>query len=139
MTARFSVGIDLGTTNSVVAYAPLPESKSTTEPQVELLPIPQLIGPDQIESRSSLPSFLYLPRDSELDSLRFPLVEDPQAGIAGHYARAQAAENPQRVVVAAKSWLCHGRVGRTEAVLPWQSPTEIPKVSALDCSRRYLM
>ena len=138
MVARFSVGIDLGTTNSVVAYAPLPAEGQRAEPVLELLPIPQLIGPGQIESRLSLPSFLYLPRESEFDALRFALVSDPERGISGHYARAQAADNPQRVVVAAKSWLCHGRIGRTEAVLPWQSPPEITKVSAFDCTRRFL-
>jgi hypothetical protein len=138
MDSRYSVGIDLGTTNSVIAYAPLAEDGEQTEPTLQLLPIPQLIGPGQIASRDSLPSFLYLPREGEVDSLRTPLVDDPASGIAGHYARQQSAENPQRVVVAAKSWLCHGRVGRTEAVLPWQSPPEVGKVSAFDCSRRFL-
>jgi hypothetical protein len=138
MGSRFSIGIDLGTTNSVVAYAPLATEGSKSEPTLRLLPIPQLIGPGQIESRLALPSFLYLPREGEVESLRTPLVDDPAGGIAGHYARQQSAENPQRVVVAAKSWLCHGSVGRTEAVLPWQSPPEVTKVSAFDCTQRFL-
>lgn len=138
MTARYSVGIDLGTTNSVVAFAPLEGGDRRAAPPLELLPIPQWIGPGQIEARPSLPSFLYLPRESELESLRFPLVNDPEAGIAGSFSRAQAAENPQRVIVAAKSWLCHSRVGRRDAVLPWQSPPEVPKLSAPDCARRFL-
>ncbi len=138
MGTRYCVGIDLGTTNSVIAYAPLPGEGEKSAPSLQLLPIPQLIGPGQIESRESLPSFLYLPRDGEVESLKTPLVDDPQRGIAGHYARQQSAENPQRVVVAAKSWLCHGRVGRTEAVLPWQAPPEVPKVSAFDCTQRFL-
>ena len=137
MAARFCIGIDLGTTNSVVAFTPLQDGADSSEPELELLPIPQLIGPGQIESRTSLPSFLYLPREGELQSLKTPLVGDPAGGIAGHYARQQSAENPQRVVVAAKSWLCHGSVGRTEAVLPWQSPAEVPKVSAFDCTQRF--
>lgn len=138
MTARYCVGIDLGTTNSVVAFAPLDAEHA----QPELLPIPQVVQPGQIEARLSLPSFLYLPRGGEVDALRMPpedgLASDPAAGIAGVYARGQAAENPQRVVVAAKSWLCHSRIGRTEAVLPWQSPPEVPKVSAVDCTERFL-
>ena len=138
MGSRFCIGIDLGTTNSVVAYAPLLADGPKSEPALELLPIPQLIGPGQIESRLSLPSFLYLPREAEIESLKTPLVDDPAGGIAGHYARQQSAENPQRVVVAAKSWLCHGSVGRTEAVLPWQSPAEVTKVSAFDCTQRFL-
>ena len=56
MAAKFIVGIDLGTTNSVVAYTSL----DADSPRVELLPIPQLVAPGTLESRSSLPSFLYL-------------------------------------------------------------------------------
>ncbi|QEG38619.1 Hsp70 family protein [Roseimaritima ulvae] len=131
---QFSIGIDLGTTNSTVAFAPLDDPDC----QPSLLPIPQIVQPGQIESLPSLPSFLYLPREGELESLQTPLGLDPQAGIAGVYARAQAADNPQRVVVAAKSWLCHSRQGRSEAILPWQAPAEVPRVSALDCTTRFL-
>lgn len=140
MTAHFSVGIDLGTTNSVVAYTSLDEELRPGEiPEIHLLSIPQLAGPGQIETRESLPSFLYLPREGEVGSLQLEGVDDPAAGVAGTYARSQAADNPQRVVVAAKSWLCHSRIGRTEAALPWQSSAEVPKVSALDCTRRFLI
>ncbi len=147
VAAKYCVGIDLGTTNSVVAYAEVgTENKS---PEIRLLPIPQIVGPGQIESLTSLPSFLYLPRDNEVDTLRIdasmlPSGElptsfpDPREGVVGVYAREQSADNPQRVVVAAKSWLCHTKVGRTDAVLPWQSPAEVPKVSAFECTRRYL-
>ncbi|MDV6031053.1 MAG: Hsp70 family protein [Phycisphaera sp. RhM] len=138
MGSRYCIGIDLGTTNSVVAFAPLSQDGKKSEPKLELLPIPQVIAPGQIESRPSLPSFLYLPREGEIESLKTPLVGDPGRGIAGVYARQQSAENPQRVVVAAKSWLCHANVGRTEAVLPWQSPPEVTKVSAFDCTQRFL-
>lgn len=138
MGSRYCVGIDLGTTNSVVAYTPLSNDGDKSEPDLNLLPIPQLIGPGQIESRNSLPSFLYLPRDGEVESLKTPWGNDPASGVSGIYARQQSAENPQRVVVAAKSWLCHGRVGRTEAVLPWQSSPEVRKVSAFDCTQRFL-
>lgn len=133
-SAKFSIGIDLGTTNSTVAYAPLDDPDC----QPTLLPIPQIVQPGQVESLPSLPSFLYLPREGELESLQSPLQLDPQAGVVGVYARAQAADNPQRVVVAAKSWLCHSRQGRSEAILPWQAPEEVPRVSALDCTTRFL-
>lgn len=133
MTASYSVGIDLGTTNSVVSYMPLDDQAN-----IQLLRIPQVIQPGQIEARDSLPSFLYLPRDGEVDALRTAFATDPASGVVGAYARSQAAENPQRVVVAAKSWLCHSGVGRTEAALPWQSPPEVSKVSAQDCTVRFL-
>lgn len=132
--AQFAVGIDLGTTNSTVAFAPL--SSEPCEP--ELLPIPQIVQPGQVESRLALPSFLYLPREGERESLETSLGLDPARGVAGNYARDQAADNPQRVVVAAKSWLCYSRQGRSEAVLPWQAPDEVPRVSALDCTTRFL-
>ncbi|TWU24962.1 Chaperone protein DnaK [Novipirellula galeiformis] len=133
MNSRYSIGIDLGTTNSVVAFCPLDAPED-----LQLMKIPQVIQPGQMESRDSLPSFLYLPRESELDALRTAYNPDPAGGVVGVYARAQAAENPQRVVVAAKSWLCHSGVGRTDAILPWQSPAEVAKVSAYDCTVRFL-
>ncbi len=45
------------------------------------------------------------------------------------YARTQAAENPQRVVVAAKSWLCHSGVDRHANFLPAASPEEVEFVA----------
>ncbi|WP_407652749.1 Hsp70 family protein [Aporhodopirellula aestuarii] len=153
---KYCIGIDLGTTNSVVAYTVAKDNEGESAvahrddpPEIQLLPIPQIVGPGQVESRTSLPSFLYLPRENEVDALRidpstlshgeaptsFP---DPSEGVVGVYARQQSADNPQRVVVAAKSWLCHAKIGRTDAVLPWQSPSEVPKVSAFECTRRYL-
>lgn len=133
MNARYSIGIDLGTTNSVVAFCPL-----DAPDDLQLMKIPQLIQPGQIEARDSLPSFLYLPRESEVESLRTAYNPDPAGGVVGAYARSQAADNPQRVVVAAKSWLCHSSVGRTDAVLPWKSPPEVNKVSAYECTVRFL-
>ncbi|HSI32986.1 MAG TPA: hypothetical protein VK986_05295, partial [Tepidisphaeraceae bacterium] len=57
-SARFAVGIDLGTTNSVIAYAPLPADGA--EPgRPEVLTIPQLTAAATVESRTTLPSFLY--------------------------------------------------------------------------------
>lgn len=136
MDSKFSVGIDLGTTNTVVAYCSLEDAHA--EADVNLLAIEQLVEPGQTDTRDSLPSFLYLPREGEIELLRSDTATEPAKGIAGIYARSQAAENPQRVVVAAKSWLCHGNAGRTDAALPWQSPPEVPKVSAYDCTQRFL-
>ena len=63
------VGIDLGTTNSVVACASLSEE----QPRVELLPIPQLFAPGVVESRTALPSFLYLAPEHEAKGGAFDL------------------------------------------------------------------
>ena len=47
MPAQYAIGIDLGTTNSALAYAPL----NVDAARVELLPIPQLIAPSTVEPR----------------------------------------------------------------------------------------
>ncbi|KLU06967.1 DnaK-like protein [Rhodopirellula islandica] len=142
---KYCIGIDLGTTNSVVAYVPQSDVEAhgaDQAPEIQLLPIPQVVASGQVESRTSLPSFLYLPRDQEVDSLevtsdhaRFPSSTE---GVAGVYARQQAADNPQRVIVAAKSWLCQRKVDPDSPVLPWQSPDEIPRVSAVECTGIFL-
>ncbi len=64
MVSKYSVGIDLGTTNSVVAYAPLDSEQAA----VSVLSIEQVVAPNQIEARTGLPSFLYLPDESEVAS-----------------------------------------------------------------------
>ena len=46
MSPQYVIGIDLGTTNSVLAYAPL----DGDEPRLELLPIPQLVAAGTTES-----------------------------------------------------------------------------------------
>ena len=65
MTARYVLGMDLSTTNSVVPCALGAEKLA-----IELLPIPQLVDSGTIESLSSLPSFLYLGREEEAAPVR---------------------------------------------------------------------
>src|SRR6185436_7241901 len=35
-------------------------------------------------------------------------------------------------------WLCHSRVDRHQSILPWGAPADVPKVSPVTASRRYL-
>jgi hypothetical protein len=135
MSATHVIGIDLGTTNSVLAYAPL----TAEQPRVELLPIPQLVAPGVVESRTSLPSFLYLAPEhaAQNSALDLPWRQGNQIAV-GEMARRQAAEHPERTVAGAKSWLCHSKVDRHQAILPWGAPAEVPKVSPVTASRRYL-
>jgi molecular chaperone DnaK (HSP70) len=135
VTAQYVIGIDLGTTNSVLAYAPV----NAEQPQVQLLPIPQLTAPGTVESRTSLPSFLYLAPDPEAagGSLDLPW-QAGQTQVAGELARRQSAEAPQRTVTAAKSWLCHSKVDRHQPILPWNAPAEVAKVSPVTASKKYL-
>src|SRR6185503_15722755 len=125
-TPQYVIGIDLGTTNSVLAYTPLTGDR----PVVEVLPIPQLVAPGTVEARTVLPSFLYLAAEHEAGGGSYDLPWAQGRAIAvGEMARAQAAEMPDRTVTAAKSWLAHSRVDRHQAILPWNAPAEVPKVS----------
>ncbi len=135
MTMQYAVGIDLGTTNSVLAYAALDADR----PRLELLPIPQLTAAATVESRTMLPSFLYLaaPHEASGEAFDLPWAERRDFAI-GEYARRQAAEMPDRTVAAAKSWLCHSQVDRRQPILPWNAPSPVAKVSPVAASQRYL-
>ncbi len=135
MSAQFVIGIDLGTTNSVLSYAALTDDK----PQVQVLSISQLVAANTIESHSVLPSFLYLATVDEASSNAFGLPWKEKAPLAtGYAARSLSAEFPDRTIGAAKSWLCHSRVDRHQAILPWQAPDTIAKMSPVTASQRYL-
>lgn len=133
---RYIVGIDLGTTNSVVSYAaPTPDGTAA----IGLLEIAQLTAPGAVERRTSLPSFLYRPAADELPpgALTLPWGDQPEE-IVGSFARSRGAEVPHRLVSSAKSWLCYAGANREAAVLPWNAPDEVAKVSPVEASTRYL-
>jgi molecular chaperone DnaK (HSP70) len=135
MPAKYVIGIDLGTTNSVLCYTPI----ETDRPRLELLPIPQLVAAATVESRTMLPSFLYLAagHPSAGGALDLPWAKGRDFAI-GEFARRQGAEMPDRTVAAAKSWLCHSRVDRRQPILPWNAPAEVPKISPVGASQRYI-
>jgi molecular chaperone DnaK (HSP70) len=135
VSAAFVIGIDLGTTNSVLAFAPLAGDK----PEVRLLPIPQLVAAGVVENRTTLPSFLYLAEEHESSAgaFKLPWAESVQT-VVGELARQQSAEKPERTVAAAKSWLAHSKVDRHQSILPWGAPASVPKVSPVTASRRFL-
>ena len=134
MVASYCIGIDLGTTNSVLAYASIAESK----PMVAVLPVPQLVAPGSVERRLSLPSFLYLSPLKDDPSLSVPGIRS-QFGVVGEYARRIASEQPDRVIAAAKSWLCNKRVDRQSPILPWESDAEVSLISPVAATTAYLM
>lgn len=133
MSARFSVGIDLGTTHSALALLSLdPEDAS----QSRVVPVPQLVTRTASEAHPLLPSFLYLPTE---DEGALPVPWDAQRSFAvGEYARSRAAEAPTRVVSSAKSWLSHTGVDRRAGLLPVGAPEDIEKISPVEASFRYL-
>ena len=134
--ARYVVGIDLGTTNSALAYA---EAADPSIP-VRHLPIPQVVAAGEVGDRPVLPSFLYLPSDKENSpgALDLPWKKKAVDRVVGTYARDQGARNPGRLVASAKSWLSHAGVDRKAAILPWGAADEVPKVSPLEASSAYL-
>jgi hypothetical protein len=135
MNAKYVVGIDLGTTNSVVAYAALDAEK----PAVHVLPIPQLVAAGTVENRTSLPSFAYLPPAGQASDKAFQLPwQAPSDCVVGELARTQSAESPERTIGSAKSWLGHSKVDRHQPILPWNAPAGVEKRSPVTVSQRYL-
>lgn len=137
--ARYAIGIDLGTTHSALSYVDLQASDG--EKAVEsVLPIPQLTAPGTIEALPLLPSFLYLPHPDEMPAgeRALPWSQGEETAVAGEMARSRGATTPIRLVSSAKSWLCHPGVDRRAAILPQDAPDEVPRVSPLAASTRYL-
>lgn len=128
------VGIDLGTSNSAVATTDA-GSKSR---QVDILQIQQTVATGEVSSRGLLPSVLYLPGEHELQpgALKLPWGE-PEAAV-GVFARDQGARVPGRAVTSAKSWLSHPGVDRMADILPWGALPDVPRVSPVAASARYL-
>lgn len=135
MTAQYIIGIDLGTTNNVLAYTKLNADSAA----IELLEIPQLVAAGTLDKLTSLPSFVYLGTDSESAEGAFDLPwAQGRNYVVGQWARKRSAEAPDRTVVAAKSWLCHTRVDRRQPVLPAGAPDEVQKISPVTASQYYL-
>jgi len=131
----YSIGIDLGTTNSALAYVSLNDD----QPHVQLLDIPQMTSATATENRTLLPSFIYCPTDAEKNSGSLLLTgHKKDTGVIGHFARAQSADVPTRTIAAAKSWLCHSRVDRHQPILPWNAPDDVHKLSPVTASALYL-
>src|SRR5580765_51229 len=137
--STYSIGIDLGTTNSAVSYFKLAEAEARGTAQT-MLGIPQITAVGTAEEKLLLPSFLYLPNEQEFPagSLGFPWDQQRQDGVVGEFARSHGSKVPMRLVSSAKSWLCHAGVDRLSAILPWQAPEDVQRVSPLDAASRYL-
>ncbi|MHA7600922.1 Hsp70 family protein [Alicycliphilus sp. T452] len=137
-SARFSLGIDLGTTHCALSW--VDKAASDGERVVQgVLEIPQLTAPASVEARALLPSFLYLPHESELAAadMALPWGAGPH-GPVGEFARTRGAATPIRLVSSAKSWLCHPGVDRRAPLLPADAPPEVQRVSPLAASTQYL-
>ena len=133
MQQRFSLGIDLGTSNSAIALSEVDSD------QTNIIEITQVLGPNQIGEKPTLPSALYIPHPDEFPEGAFPLPwpSDPRS-IIGLFARDHGALVPDRLVTSAKSWLSNPHIDPRRRSLPWKSEIHEEKLSAFDCSRSYL-
>jgi DNA-K related protein/Hsp70 protein len=137
--ARYLIGIDLGTTNCALAYVDTAKKARGGRPVVQTFAVPQLVAPGEVAARPLLPSFLYLPGPHDLPAGATALPWDAHAKeVVGEFARQHGARVPGRLVSSAKSWLSHSGVDRSAALLPWGAPPDVPRLSPLDVSARYL-
>ncbi len=118
-----NIGIDLGTTNSALAYIDPQEAAEADFPPIHVLPIEQQVDANRSAALRTLPSFLYL--------------SDPP--VVGAYARDQGALVPTKTVHSAKSWLSNSEADRTAKILPWDSQEEGRILSPVEASTRYLV
>ncbi|MDP9150146.1 MAG: Hsp70 family protein, partial [Myxococcota bacterium] len=126
---RYAVGIDLGTTNTVIASALL-----ESDDDARVFEVPQLVSAREVEERALLSSALYAAFEGEQ-------VDDPFGDapwIIGEHARRRGVEVAGRLVASSKSWLVHGGVDRTAPILPWGSEEGAPKLSPIDAAARLL-
>ena len=133
MTAAFRIGIDLGTTHTVLAFAPIGGDG------IQVFPVPQSIAAGEVAARPLLPSLRFHAAQGALAAADLPLPwpsEEP--AILGAFARELGQQTPGRLVASAKSWLSHPSVDRTAPILPWGAPDEVAKVSPLQASASYL-
>jgi molecular chaperone DnaK (HSP70) len=134
VAARYLIGIDLGTTNSAVAYV----DTRTVDARVRVFDVPQLVAPGDVAPRRQLPSFVYLAGEIDLAPHETALPWKPTARVVvGELARNQGARMASRMISSAKSWLCHPGVDRNAAILPW-GDSDGPKLSPVTAQAQVL-
>ncbi len=116
------IGIDLGTTNSALAWVDEQEAAESDYTPIQVLEIEQFVAQGRQEKRRTLPSFLYL----------------DQQEFVGVYAREQGALVPTKSVYAAKSWLSNAEVDRNAKILPWDAQEAGRLYSPVEASTKYL-
>jgi len=133
-SAQFHIGIDLGTTHTVVAYAKIQQKNSP----IQIFEIEQLVAPGEVASRPLLPSVRYHPAQGELSDADMAFSPSGEQAVIGQAARVLSAKTQGRFVSSAKSWLSHPSIDHTAAILPWGSADDVDKISPLDASASYL-
>ena len=142
-SSNFIVGIDLGTTHTVVAYADISRGPNKAVPT--LFEIDQLVSGGEVAKRKMLPSFRYHPTTGEISDAdialpwgKTTLRGDVEQVVVGEWARELGSKVEGRQVASAKSWLSHDLVDRTADILPWDGAEGVEKVSPVLASASYL-
>ena len=112
------IGIDLGTTNSALAWM----DSSDDDQTINVLDIPQFVAQGREDRLRTLPSFLYL----------------GDQNYVGAYAREQGALTPTRTVHSAKSWLSNADVDRRAKILPWDTQESARELSPVEVSGKFI-
>jgi molecular chaperone DnaK (HSP70) len=133
---RYVVGIDLGTTHTALAYAPIQDDPTLPLPPVTVLAVPQLVAQGTVEARELLPSFFYIAHES--DGPQALPWDETRTYAVGEHARTRGVDAPARVIASAKSWLGHASVDRRGAILPPGAPEDVERISPVEVSWRYL-
>ena len=138
--ARYVVGIDLGTTHTVVAYT---DTSKTDNLDIEIFNIAQLTGMGEISALPLLPSVHYHPAPGEMaeTDTRLPWCEageEETRPIIGELARLLGSKTHGRTITSAKSWLSHEAVDRNAPILPWGAAEGVTKISPVEASASYL-
>lgn len=128
------LGIDLGTSNSVVA-------QYRDGSHSEIVPILQTLSSDARIERELLPSMLFsLPEHEPRDATGMVpwFVAGQGSWIVGQSARERGATLPGRLIASSKSWLCSPVIDKRAPVLPWQAEENVERISPVDAAARIL-
>lgn len=119
--SKYIIGIDLGTTNSTLAYA----ETSGDVFEIQQFSIPQITSGGTQGEEPFLPSFIYLPLDEEIKKKTVGIAWDPRRSYCvGVHARGRGKELSERLIASPKSWLCHSGIDRREAILPLEGDAD---------------
>lgn len=133
--ARYCVGMDLGTTNTVVYYI----DSELENPVPEIFKIPQIVEFGEIEVKESLPSFIYLPDEKEVPEGGLDLPWGENIGFSiGEFAKKNSSTIPNKVISSAKSWLSVDNVDRLAPILPWNRKNSEKQLSPVQATQKIL-
>ena len=141
--ARYLIGIDLGTTNSALAYIDLASGKSRRRHRSRDSPVSRCRNWSRQRKSAPRPLLPFVPllaRRHDLPAGRNRLALESRSATT-RSANLLAITAPRcraGLSTSAKSWLCHAGVDRSAPLLPWSAPPDVQRISPVEASTRYL-